>query len=198
MRIAVDVDGVLARFEHGFVRACNKLWPGRVNLDFVPKRWDFAADMGLSPAEFDRAWEQVKVTPHFWIDLPPYEDSVATMRLLLDRTPIEVYYVTSRVPTVGLSPLAQTTYWLRKHGILPGGASVIAVPHPSSKRAIYKALELDGSIDDKGETAEDCATLKNHHAYLLTRPWNLDRVYTAPRVNSVAEFGEKLWRIKDA
>ena len=173
-KVAIDVDGVLANFTVAFTEVANKVYPGRVPLNFEPH--DFGFNPLFSEAELAAIWRRVKATENFWLGMNPYHDSVmALARWLIVNQDQDVYLVTSRPATMGMTVTRQTDWWIRSCGIVPVNnyLGVIVVPDSARKVDLYEAGEFDYSIDDKGETVEQCDDLSGWHAaYLLDRPWN--------------------------
>lgn len=172
-RISVDADGVLAQFGRGFLQMANTIWPGRLDVNIQPKQWeDF---QGLSKAEINQVWDKINTTNNFWLSLDAYTDNVAALsRFLISTKGHDVWIVTSRTPGSGLTVSKQTMIWLFSCGVFQGVNYLGVIPseHPSGKRAIYKAMAMGFSVDDKAETVEGCQTLEGHTAFLLDRPWN--------------------------
>ena len=166
-------DGVLANFTESFTEVGNKMYPGRVPKGFEPTDWNFN---GLFNAEEqDKIWEKIKATQNFWLGLSPYYDNVGHLaKWLVTVADQDVYFVTSRVQTAGMTVAKQTDWWLRACGIYPVNnyIGMIVVPDSNKKAGVYAAVEIAYSIDDKAETVEQCDSVPDHLAYLLDRPWN--------------------------
>jgi hypothetical protein len=182
MRISVDIDGVLANFVHK-VREIADL-PG----DYEPPDWDFS-DV-LDKDGLKKVFAVVRETHNFWRNMPVYQENLYFLRDFLCReNGHEVYFVTSRAITKGLSVSKQTEEWLYHNRIRPylNFQSIIAVDNAAKKREIIEALNIEVSVDDYGPTIEQCSTLPNHRAYLLDRPWNRDKDY-GTRIYNLEQF----------
>lgn len=172
-RIAIDCDGVLARFERAFLVMANTIWPGKVNPDYLPTGWDDFD--GLTKAEMKQVWEKIKTTPNFWTTLDAYADNVGLLSSFMSTTKgHEVFIVTSRKATAGMPISRQTDYWLSAVGIARGLNYIGIIPseNPDKKCDVYAAAGIEWSIDDKGDTVLQCEQIPNHRAYLLDRNWN--------------------------
>lgn len=189
-KLSVDCDGVLADFGRAFFVEANRLWPGRIPLDYVNRYWDDLG--GLSQDEQGRVWERIRATPNWWMGLDAYPENVGALSQFLEcHSGHDVYIVTSRATTVGMTVAYQTEQWLHACGVRPHAnyLGVIATEYPSEKARLFKATGIAYSVDDKGDTVEACDKLKGHSAFLLSRPWNQEAVVKR-RVSSLVEFFE--------
>lgn len=191
-KIAIDCDGVLANFTKAYISVANKLYPGTFEEDFVPSNWNM--DDRLTPEQDKAVWAAIKSTPNFWLTLPAFSDNVGSLaRWLTQQKGREVYIVTSRVQTEGMSIAKQTFLWLRACGVqeLHNYIGVLPVNDSNEKWRIYMSGGFSHSIDDKAETVEQCdmihPRLANHKAYLLDRKWN-QHANVLRRIGSVEAF----------
>lgn len=188
MRISIDMDGVLARFDAGFAEVANRIWPGKIPPDYQPHDWNYGDVM--TAAEFDIVWGRIKQTENFWLKLWPYSDNVCSLARFLTREKgHDVWLTTARVETAGCTVAKQTELWLQSYGLREGYNYMgVVVADSHLKVGVYEAMEIMASIDDKGETVEECdVRLKGHRAFLLDRPWNQE-ADVKRRVHSVEEF----------
>lgn len=205
-RIAVDCDGVLADFYFGFMAVANSIQPGAFPMDYEPlvqqTDWEFV-DVGLVDSSLvDKTWDTIRdKVENFWLSLPTYKKEVHELHQFLESAPndVEVFFVTSRVPSQGLTVLAQTQKWLRRYKLLRLGSSVIVKPRGVLKEFIYTALGISCSVDDywpnvplKGMLAPWTGRPANHHGYLLARAWNEKHRTDLEVVNSLGEYFEKV------
>jgi uncharacterized HAD superfamily protein len=175
VRLAIDIDGILARFVEGFARILNDIHPGAIPLGYQPSSWNAFVEESLdvTPDEYRGAWGKVRDTPSFWLRLDAYRDNVLDLREYLTKSSApwsrEVYFLTSRFATGGESAQYQTCAWLRGQGI--PNANVIVVDRMEDKTLIAVTLKFSAIIDDNLETVYD---LRNAgvNAYLLDQPWN--------------------------
>src|SRR5690348_1293532 len=174
MRIGIDIDGVLACFENSFTKIVNKLYPGCLPDDFVPQQWSWSKSGLVTDEQQNEAWEELKHTPNFWTTLSPYPENIRLLRSFLIKCNTSmIYYVTSRVPTVGDNILAQTTHWLKEQGLTFSHTSVLPVVHKNPlgglppKLAVVEALGIDVFLDDYLPTVISLGD----KGRLLNRPW---------------------------
>ena len=155
--------------------------------NFEPNDWDFGGS-GATPEQIATAWRLVDQTQNFWRTLEVYEDSRQALSDFCDadKDPMDLYYVTSRVPTVGVTVKQQTEVWLSRQQLPSRG--VIVKPAGVTKMEIYRALGIGWSIDDYPKNVRPTLGT-GHRGFLLDRPWNQETT-DLPRVKSLAEFLE--------
>lgn len=191
MKISIDLDGVVYCFTHQITGIANSLWPGRLPEGHEPKDYGYSGD--LSKDDWEQVWAKIKTDPTFYERGPAYEENIQALRVFLsNQSGHEIYFVTSRQDTGGVSVALQTRRWLHKQGVLGLYASgnylaVIPVASPEVKKFIMTDMDIHFSIDDMGSTVEACNAVKGHKAVLLSRPWNQERNY-GRRVASLAEY----------
>lgn len=140
MRVAFDLDGVLADFAGAYAAVARRLRPGPPNLS------EGSAEAGLER----RIWRAIESTRDFWTTLDPIEPDLIVR--LHDRAVSgrwDTFFVTQRPPTAGGSVQLQTQRWLVAQGFpLPA-----VIVHRGSRGLLAAALELDFLVDD---TVEHC------------------------------------------
>ena len=191
-RIAVDCDGVLARFEKAFFETANSIWPGKCDINYRPKQWDDFPP--LTRAEFKQVQQKIAETPNFWLKTEAYTDNVGALALFLNSTKNnDVWIVTSRWPSAGLTIARQTKTWLFACGVGAGVnyLGVVPVDDSTLKADVYRAMQIEYSVDDKKETVEQCDQLPNHTAFLLDREWNQD-AKVKHRIKSLSDYFEHI------
>ena len=187
-RIGIDLDGVLANFNAGFVRIILQLFPGRVPEDYVQRSWDWSEV--LSPSEYDQVFSQAMATWNWWTTLPAYYEDVSGLaRWIASHTDQEIWFVTSRPDSEGYSATYQSRKWLESVGLweTDNSLNVMTVPHSEDKVDICSRLNIDWMIDDKPETIESMDQFPYLHAALISRPWNHE-AKVKWRVLSVGQF----------
>lgn len=188
-RLAIDIDGVLANFIRGVVDVANHIWPGRVPLDYQPSGWNMTDQ--FKPDEFQRVWDEINNTCNFWLSLDAYYEPVGSLASFLNsQTNHDVWLVTARSPVKGLTVARQSELWLSAVGVRTTSTNyvgIIDVKHAHAKKPLYRAMEIDLSIDDRGDAVLEYEELPNHRAALMNRPWN--QTYKPKwRVNSMQDF----------
>lgn len=185
MRVAFDMDGVLADLHEPFVRMAVRLFPdinpedlGAQDIGASPaddqeeKPRDPAtpatptSDVVLTSAQSDAVWKAVATTPNFWETLKEIEPgTVARIAALAEERRWEVLFITSRPRSAGATVQRQTQRWLQRHGFpLPS----VYVVHRSRGR-IASALGLDAVIDDRPDNCLDVALESKAGAILVWR-----------------------------
>lgn len=184
MRIAFDLDGVLADLHTPFVAQATRLFP---RLD---PRVLGAADIGASPDDTNRpaartpsvlppvrevvlsqtesrdVWRALAAKRDFWETLAECEPGmIARLSGLVEQRGWEVLFITSRPISAGRSVQRQSQRWLRRHGFeLPS----VYVVH-GSRGQIASALQLDVVVDDRPENCLDIVLESRAGAILLWR-----------------------------
>jgi hypothetical protein len=168
MRVAFDLDGVLADLHEPFVRAARELFP---DLDPAAVR---PADVGASPPDeadeapveetaasrgvpltrrqSDAVWRALAARENFWEELHEIEaGAIRSLAALADERRWEVLFITSRPRSAGRTVQRQSQRWLEACGFpLPS----VYVVHGSRGR-VADALALDVVIDDRPENCLD-------------------------------------------
>lgn len=189
-KIAIDVDGVLAKFHRGFLMEANRIWPGKVHIYHEPRSWDDFD--GLNSEQLSQVWDKIKATPDWWLTVDAFTENVGALAIFLwTQKNHDIYIVTSRTETEGHSVAWQTNKWLEACGIAPVAnyLGVIVAPNSDDKAAIYEKLGIEFSIDDKAETVEQCQQ-RGQAAFVLDRPWNAE-ANLRNRVRNLKEFLDK-------
>ena len=192
--LGIDVDGVCAGFSEKFVELANRRF-GTKYTALGQHDWNFKP--WFTGEQVDEVWEKdIKPTKNFWLTLKPLEGTSKLNHLagLHDAnypSKIEPIFITSRVPTAGMSARAQTCTWLRNWFYI-GYPNVIVVEHPSQKVPLVKALELECFIDDKRETIE-AMNRAGLRSYAKLAPYNCQTSFPEGviPVETLDEFLEK-------
>jgi hypothetical protein len=210
MRIAFDLDGVLADLHTPFVRVAAKLFP---ELDVAALA---AADLGASPPadsgattdeggeallptlpsvtlnrrQSDQVWREIAATSNFWETLGEIEPgAIAKLAAIADARGWEVLFITSRPRSAGRTVQRQSQRWLEQCGFpLPS----LFVVHGSRGR-IAEAMAIDVVVDDRPDNCLDIVLESKAGALLVWRgdpaqvPSSAKRlgIAVAPTVESV-------------
>ena len=183
MRIAFDMDGVLADLHHPFVQTALRLFP---DLDETSVQ---APDVGASPPDrqgdtpkpdalqtpvqvvlsarqSDAVWRHLSATENFWESLAEIEPgALARLARLADERRWEVIFITSRPESAGQTVQRQTQRWIQARGFpLPS----VFVVHGSRGR-IADALRLDIVVDDRPDNCLDVVLESKAGAILVWR-----------------------------
>jgi hypothetical protein len=151
LRIAFDLDGVLADMESALVPYAAQPTPSTGSLTARQQR---------------RLWRHVESIPDFWLTLEELEPGiVARLSAVARQRQWEVIFLTTRPATAGATVQLQTQRWLESKGYeLP---SVFVVR--GSRGKVAAALELDVVVDDRPENCLDVVVDSNARAILVFR-----------------------------
>ncbi|ODS54454.1 MAG: hypothetical protein ABS36_11165 [Acidobacteria bacterium SCN 69-37] len=181
MRIAFDLDGVLADLHTPFVRAAIRLFPDleasvvesgdpagetpgdEADDDDVPP---VLPGVNLTSRQSAAVWRHLAGTEDFWEGLDEIEPgAIARLAALADERRWEILFITSRPTSVGRTVQRQTQRWLQDRGFpLPS----VYVVHGSRGR-IADALAIDVVIDDRADNCLDVVLESRAGALLVWR-----------------------------
>jgi hypothetical protein len=182
MRIAFDLDGVLADLHTPFVNTAVRLFP---NLDpralegedtsSPPADADALPDEDapqatpapdLTRRQTDAVWRELTRTTDFWETLEEFEPgAIAKLGTLADERGWEVIFITSRPHSKGRTVQRQTQRWLASKGFPMPSVYVI---HGSRGR-VAEALAIDLVVDDRPDNCLDIVLGSKAGAILLWR-----------------------------
>jgi hypothetical protein len=156
LRIAFDLDGVLADFDVAYRRVEQQIFGAADAENPVPgPELQAAAEEEEAPTESgnrrrDRVWREIEATPDFWMSLEPLDpEALPRLERLALQHRWEVFFVTHRPATAGDTVQRQSQRWLQRHGFeLP---SVLVLR--GSRGALAASLHLDYLVDD---TVQNC------------------------------------------
>lgn len=160
MRIAIDVDGVLADWNSAFINLLHSLSGFDLPKGFVPGYWNEIDNLAGEALRVN-AWDYINRNPNWWLRIPPYLNNAASLRKWQLR--FEMFFVTAR-PCVG----SWTEMWLKQQGI----HSPQVISKIKNKANLYSAMDVEYSIDDSLDTVQGCQKISGEH-FLLNRPWNI-------------------------
>lgn len=156
MRIALDLDGVLADSISVWVRVWNSFGRKQISVDDIIE-WDFWKTLGITEKEFHRifyiAWKN-------WHLIPPSEHDITYKVSLLESL--------GKVDIVSARPRNTVKFvmlWLERHGL---GDKKLVLLGPGAKK---HELGYDFYIDDSPINAVEIAS-SNKYVLLYDRPWN--------------------------
>ena len=164
LRVAFDVDGVLADFRTAFRAVTLKFNRGAsrtLEAGSSPQH-----DGPLAPDDVRRVWEHIGKTPNWWMELEAYEpEQIARLYGLTRTAGWEVFFLTKRPPSAGDSVQFQTQWWIERCGFyLPAVLTV-----PGSRGDVANALRLDLVIDDQLINCVEVVSSSPTKAILLQR-----------------------------
>ena len=164
LRVAFDIDGVLADFRTAFQEAADE-----AGISGRPQTADASTIDPLSSREIKAIWTHVKRSNNWWTRLRAYEPAqLARLYELARRWKWEVVFMTRRPSTDGDPVQFQTQWWIEQHGFYY--PAVVTVP--GSRGELANALRLDVIVDDQllncvdvvgGSTAKALLLLRDGH-----------------------------------
>lgn len=186
-KIGFDVDEVLSDFIKAHRAICVKMFGKPEDPDLEPHDWAMS-NYGLSSKEMGAVWVRLHGTRDFWLDhVEPLGPGLKGTMQRADRE-FEIYYITARAQTKGMTVQQQTSRWLKQHlGVYE--PIVLAVTGGAEKYPIITALGLKAFIDDKLETAMEVGARTAAKSFLMNREYNTsvhDAYFT--RIHSVEEY----------
>jgi hypothetical protein len=194
IRIAFDLDGVLADMESALVRQAEivfgeamtkRLLDGHADASRPPEQATDVAGDATAPAETAaidpppvprlhmtvrqerRLWRHVQQSiPNFWETLDEVEPGTVAQvaKLALDRR-WEVIFLTKRPETAGATAQVQSQRWLESKGFALPSVYVVQ----GSRGRVADALALDIVIDDRPENCLDVVVDSKARAILIWR-----------------------------
>ncbi len=195
MRVGIDVDGVLAEFCAGYFRVAADLGIvgplERTMTTAEVKVWDWPTEqLHWSKRDEGRVWEEIKRRYNWWMTLEPLADitpqTVAGLNFLSQNH--EVYYITSRPSTRGLSAERQTEYWLESIGVHVARRAHVIATRSGSKGALMDALDIALAIDDNVPNLVDIAA---HGIAAACRSWQYNAEWPYARFATLDDFLQK-------
>jgi hypothetical protein len=157
LRVAFDMDGVLADFRRAFRDTGNQI-AQRENGNPEAE--------AMNARDVKRTWHTIGRTPQWWLGLTAYEpDQIQRLYRVSRERRWEIYFLTTRPPSAGETPQFQTQWWLETQGFkLP---SVLTVP--GSRGELANALRLDLLVDDRLVNCMDVIAASQTKAIFLDR-----------------------------
>jgi hypothetical protein len=221
LRIAFDLDGVLADMESELARQSERLFgevatrrtrdeadagtsaadpgePAPGSPDAAPDFGPPAIRLNMTGRQQRRLWRHVESIENFWEGLDELEPG-AIQRLAaiaIDRR-WEIIFLTKRPDTKGATAQVQTQRWLEAKGFMLPSVFVVQ----GSRGRIASALGLDIVVDDRPENCLDVISDSKARAILVWRESADQLPATAQRlgigvVKSVAECLEILTQVE--
>ncbi len=212
MRLAFDLDGVLADLEGALRREATRLFGTapvpRASTPAPPASGELLAEEGTGPVESALAalsltprqnrtlWREIKQTPNFWETLSELEPgAVRRLGRLVRQRRWELLFITSRPDAIGESVQVQSQRWLEAQGFVLPSVFVLN----GSRGKLAHALQLDLVVDDRPENCLDVVLESKARAILVRRgdaveaPANARRLGIAevPGVGAVLDILEK-------
>ncbi len=179
LRIAFDLDGVLADLEEPYTAAKRALFGSGGSPPASVVAVEEAADeesvagsagptrvRGLTRSQQSAVWKRIAQVPNFWTTLNPLEPRVVRgIQLLATRYHWHVFFVTQRPDSAGETTQRQTQRWLIQQGFdLP---AVIVMR--GSRGRLAELLQLDVLVDDTPKHCVDVIAESKTKPFLVVR-----------------------------
>lgn len=187
MRIAFDLDGVLADLHTAFTQVALTLFPeldraaiSAQDAGASPPADDAEAETAeaeishpgslvgvpVSRRQSDAIWKHISGIENFWHGLGEIESgAIARLAAIADERRWEVLFITSRPSSAGATVQRQSQRWLQEMGFpLPS----VYVVHGSRGR-VAQALSLDVVVDDRPDNCLDVVLESKAGAVLIWR-----------------------------
>lgn len=193
MKIAIDLDGVLANIHDEFIAAAYRLgFKDKFVQDSPPDAFCL-----FSPQERKQIWEAVLAVKNIYQSMSIYANAVVSLREFLDHQNMRefaIYYMTRRRQDAGDGVMHQTAIWLHSFGLSNLSTSIIVLPphYSRTKLELCDELGIDYLLDD---SIKNLWTSRAAHeegfktkGYLLMRPWNMEHLNDFAFVASMDQF----------
>lgn len=165
MKIGLDIDGVLAKFDQPFARLLTEL-TGKPCDVVDPDCWEWPRKYGFSDAEESAAWTWISAHPEWWGSLPAYADAKAPYDFHSGEDH-EFFFITARTGKKGVRRI--TEEWLQEKLGIRFPCTLLT----KEKGLVCHALGIDVFVDDK---PVNCTQIKffspKTRVYLRQRPHN--------------------------
>lgn len=220
LRIAFDLDGVLADMDSELVRQAELLFGETMTRRLeshaaaVGEAASTAAaepqsatdnappllQLNMSPRQQRRLWRHVESIDNFWQNLREIEPgTVQRLAGIASDRRWEVIFLTKRPETVGATAQVQTQRWLESRGFTLPSVYVVQ----GSRGRIAAALGLDIVVDDRPENCLDVVVDSKARAILVWREDHEQLPVAAKRlgigvVTTVAECLDILTQVDSA
>ena len=171
LRIAFDMDGVLADMESALVEHAEGLFgtvesTAAATADAPDVVEPVIAKLSITPRQERRLWDRVEAIENFWESLNEIEPGiVARLYALSVERRWEVIFLTRRPATAGATAQIQTQRWLEARGFAHPSAYVVQ----RSRGQIAAALALDFVVDDRPENCLDVSVDSKARPILVWR-----------------------------
>jgi hypothetical protein len=197
VNVGVDLDGVCTNFVKKFSTFANEMYGSQCHiledLDAV-KHWDWHRWYPIKKADEDAIWKKIVETRDFWTSLEVFNRG--QWEYFIDKigkaNNINVYFITTRSETIGMSATRQSAIWLMNNGW-----KYPFVIKTKQKEKFIENLNIEYFIDDK---AENLISVKQHNptckVYAQDALYNVDKLKESKieykRVSGLRQFTDDI------
>jgi hypothetical protein len=191
INIGIDLDGVCANFGLVYSAIANKIIGPQcpiINNETEILYWEWEKWYPITKENDEMIWSYIRNSENFWTSVPVLnKDNFIYMTKKLQNIPnVNIYFITTRIETRGLTMRNQSVLWLTQHGWRT--PQVIGV---KTKGTISAILKLDYFIDDKSQNVFDVKTaLPNCDVFVHSAAHNEDVSKKMPSIKRVANLTE--------
>jgi 5'(3')-deoxyribonucleotidase len=185
MKVALDIDGVLADFISPFVQILEARSGAAVDIESVTDP-NFANYPYLSRELIRECIMEVSDDPRFWRGLAPLPAAAEWEALDLLSREDRLVFVTHRYEREHYSIHDVTCEWLREHGV----TEPVVYFTQNAKSALVDQLGVKLFVDDRHENCRDVA--ENTAAIVLMPHRTYNRSFEHPRVTRITDLNSLL------
>jgi uncharacterized HAD superfamily protein len=184
MRIAVDLDGVLADTMVTVANILNRTRSQKLNAESFD-RWRAWEIAGITKDQFFRTLDEAWFS---WESIPPTEEDLkVSVRRLMRFGIVDIVTRRSR------ATVPQANFWLERYGI-PFDSFV----RTSNSTNAKLALDYDLYVDDSAELMAILASRLHRSGILYLCPWNrnaseMPRIFRAERWDQIPGIVERIY-----
>lgn len=170
--VGVDLDGVISNFSEAFSKQANAIFGERcplITADTIIEHWDWYKWYPITKEEQEIVWDYIVETENFWMTTQLINKThfYRFMRMFSTNPLVNVYFVTARQPTKGMTVAQQSIEWLARLGW----------PNPQvieifDKGPALQALKIHHFLDDKAENILDALKNSSAECYIFEAKHN--------------------------
>ena len=181
MKVALDIDGVVADFVSPFVQVLQARSGGAIDLESVTDP-NFTNYPFLSSELIKQCVMEVSDDPQFWRGLAPLPSPVEWQAIDALSRAERLIFLTHRYERDHYSIHDVTCDWLREHGV----NKPVVYFTQSAKSALVEKLGVKLFVDDRHENCQDVA--ENTEAIVLMPHRSYNQSFEHPRVTRIQDL----------
>lgn len=192
INLGVDLDGCVYNFQKAYTTLARQIYGDRCWIADTPEKvlgWHWHDWYPLTVEEAEVVWRKLLTGKNFWMSLE-LMDKVSWeyfKRCFMDLPTVNVYYITSREPSLGKSILKQSVDSLKSIGWKDPQIIV-----SFEKHKLVDDLKLDYFIDDRLATIVDIAkNCQNCVPFIYDYPYSKDST-VARHAKNLKDFSRQV------